>query len=188
MKLFLLDRDGVLVVNRPTNVKSPADIRLIDGAAEAIARLNAHGYAVALCTNQPEIGRGVLSAADVRRVHDGLLAMLAERGARIDKVLCSGSTCRTPRTKPAGGMLREAVAAFGADAADTWFVGDQKDDLQAALHAGCRGVLVRTGLGRKLVAAGLPLYLARTPVYRDLAAAVDARLCSGPCLPAPLPS
>jgi D-glycero-D-manno-heptose 1,7-bisphosphate phosphatase len=43
MPLFLLDRDGVVVVNRPTNVKTPDELVLIPGAAEAIARLSAAG-------------------------------------------------------------------------------------------------------------------------------------------------
>ena len=44
MPLFLLDRDGVVVVNQPTNVKTPDQLALIPGAAEAIARLNGAGY------------------------------------------------------------------------------------------------------------------------------------------------
>ena len=63
MPLFLLDRDGVVVVNRPTNVKTPDELILIPGAAEAIARLNGAGFTVAICTNQPEVARGVLTQA-----------------------------------------------------------------------------------------------------------------------------
>ena len=46
MPLFLLDRDGVVVVNQPTNVKTPDQLALIPGAAEAIARLNGAGFDV----------------------------------------------------------------------------------------------------------------------------------------------
>jgi D-glycero-D-manno-heptose 1,7-bisphosphate phosphatase len=176
MKALLLDRDGVVVVNRPTNIKTPDDIDLIPGVAGAIARLNAAGFKVGLCTNQPEIGRGVMTAAEIERVHRGLNEILAAQGARIDRIHCCGAVVKTPRKKPAGGMLREALAEFGADAAATWFVGDQKDDLQAAFHAGCRGVLVRTGMGTKTLARGLPSYLQPVTVYADLAAAVTAAL------------
>lgn len=78
--------------------------------------------------------------------------------------------------KPSGGVLRMALARFGAAAADTPFVGDQVDDLKAAFHAGCQRVLVRTGLGAKTEAAGLPAYVAPVAIVDDLAAAVDARL------------
>jgi histidinol phosphatase-like enzyme len=46
MKLSLLDRDGVVVVNRPTNIKTPEEIELIEGVPEAIAALNGAGYKV----------------------------------------------------------------------------------------------------------------------------------------------
>ena len=49
MPLFLLDRDGVVVVNRKDNIKTPAGLELIPGAAEAIARLNGAGFDVAIC-------------------------------------------------------------------------------------------------------------------------------------------
>ena len=43
MPLFLVDRDGVVVVNRKDNIKTPAGLQLIAGAAEAIARLQPAG-------------------------------------------------------------------------------------------------------------------------------------------------
>jgi D-glycero-D-manno-heptose 1,7-bisphosphate phosphatase len=176
MKALLLDRDGVLVVNRPTNIKTTNEIELVAGAAEAIGRLNAAGFKVGVCTNQPEIGRGVVPAAAIERVHRGLKELVAARGGRIDLIQCCGGVAKSPRRKPAGGMLREALRTFGADPASTWFVGDQKDDLQAAFYAGCRGVLVRTGMGRKTLAQGLPCYVQPVAVYDDFGAVVTAAL------------
>jgi D-glycero-D-manno-heptose 1,7-bisphosphate phosphatase len=178
MKLCLLDRDGVVVVNRPTNIRTPAEIELIEGAAEAIAALNEAGYRVAICTNQAEIGRGVLTSAQVRRVHDALAAMLQERGATIEQVFCCGTVAKSPFRKPAGGMLRDAMKVFGASPQATFFVGDQKADLQAAFHARCRGILVRTGMGAKTLAQGLPAYLEPVEAADDLAAAVKRVLAS----------
>ncbi len=176
MPLFLLDRDGVVVVNRKDNIKSPAGLVLISGAAEAIARLTAAGIDVAICTNQPEVARGVMSHADLDAVHDALTEMLAAKGARIGRILSCICERKTPRMKPAAGMLREALAHYGAKAAETPFVGDQVDDLKAAFHAGCLRVLVRTGLGRRALEDGLPQYLEPVAVYDDLAAVVDAYL------------
>ncbi len=176
MPLFLLDRDGVVVVNRKDNIKSPAGLALIPGAAEAIARLNEAGFNVAICTNQPEVARGVMSHDALNVVHEALTRMLAAKGARIGRILCCTCERKTPRMKPAAGMLREALADYRARSADTPFVGDQLADLQAAFHAGCRRVLVRTGLGQKALESGLPQYIEPVAVYDDLAAAVDAHL------------
>ena len=125
----------------------------------SIAALNRAGYKVAICTNQAEIGRGVLTVDQVRRIHDALTAMLRARGARIEHVFCCGTLAKSPFKKPAGGMLRDAMKRFGAVPRTTFFVGDQKADLQAAFHARCRAILVRTGMGAKTLAAGLPAYL-----------------------------
>jgi D-glycero-D-manno-heptose 1,7-bisphosphate phosphatase len=176
MPLYLLDRDGVLVVNRSDNIKTAAQIKLIPGSAEAIARLNGAGFDVAICTNQPEVARGAMTHAELEAVHDGLHRMLAAKGARIASVLCCTCERKTPRMKPAPGLLMEALSRFGAEAKDTPFVGDQVDDLKAAFHAGCPRVLVRTGLGRKALEDGLPDWVGPVAVYDDLAAAVDAHL------------
>lgn len=176
MHLCLLDRDGVVVVNRSDNIKRPDQLELIDGAADAIARLNRAGVAVAICTNQPEVGRGAMTRRELDTVHEALQAMLGKRGARVDRIFACTSIFKCPRRKPAAGMLREALAAFDARAGDTPFIGDQSDDLQAAFHAGCRPILVKTGLGRKTLAEGLPAYVAGVGIHADLAEAVAALL------------
>jgi D-glycero-D-manno-heptose 1,7-bisphosphate phosphatase len=176
MAVFLLDRDGVVVVNRRDNIKTPADLELIAGVGPAIARLNQAGVTVAICTNQPEVARGVMTRAELDAVHRALVDRLAAEGATIEHVLSCTAEAKCPRLKPASGMLAEALARYGAVAAETPFVGDQADDLRAAFHAGCRRVLVRTGLGRKTLAEGIPSYVAPVAVHDDLAAAVDAWL------------
>jgi D-glycero-D-manno-heptose 1,7-bisphosphate phosphatase len=176
MPLFLLDRDGVLVVNRPDNIKVPDDLQLIPGSTEAIARLNSAGYVVGMCTNQCEVGRGTVSAGQLQEVHEALQSMLKREGASIDVLLCCTTSMKSPRRKPSGGMLREAIRRFGADPTQTPFVGDQPDDLKAAFHARCRRILVKTGLGRKSLEAGLPTYVAPVEVFEDLSAAVTAEL------------
>jgi D-glycero-D-manno-heptose 1,7-bisphosphate phosphatase len=172
MTLCLLDRDGVVVVNRSDNIKRPGQLVLIDGAAEAIRRLNQAGVTVAVCTNQPEVGRGAMTAAELAAVHEALKARLGEQGAAVDRIFTCTSPFKCPARKPAAGMLREALAAYGARAADTPYVGDQADDLRAAFHAGCRRVLVRTGLGREALAR-LPAWVAPVSVHCNLLAAVQ---------------
>ena len=180
MRLCLLDRDGVVVVNRSDNIKRPEQLVLIDGAAEAIGQLNRAGVAVAICTNQPEVGRGAMTRAELDTVHAALEARLREHGASVDCIFSCTSIFKCPERKPALGMLLEALAAYGANPAETPFIGDQADDLQAAFHAGCLRVLVETGLGRKTLAKGLPGYVAPVAIYADLAEAVQALIARNP--------
>src|SRR5580765_3733134 len=57
MKLAILDRDGVINFDSDQYIKSPSEWRPIPGSIEAIARLNQHGYRIAVATNQSGIGR-----------------------------------------------------------------------------------------------------------------------------------
>jgi hypothetical protein len=47
-----------------------------------------------------------------------------------------------------------------------------------ASRAGCRRVLVETGLGRKTLTDGIPDYVAPVAIHADLAEAVQALLSS----------
>lgn len=172
--LVLLDRDGVLNENRDDYVKSPGELVMLPGAAAAVARLNAAGHRVAVCTNQSAVGRGIISLAMLERIHDALREHLARAGARIDLLLA----CTDPpwaasdRRKPGPGMLQEAMRQFRVAPHDTVMIGDDLVDLQAAARAGIRRILVRTGKGRKTQAAGIPPEVLPVAVHDDLAAAV----------------
>lgn len=182
MRLILLDRDGVLNEDRPDYVKSPDELVMIPGSAAAIARLNAAGIYVAICTNQACIGKGIVSPDMLTRIHDKLRDELARADARIDLLLFAPDPpwAVTDRRKPGPGMLREALAQFRADPAETPFVGDSPGDLEAAKAAGCRRVLVRTGKGRETQAKGLRPDLLPVAVHADLAEAVDHLLGNAP--------
>ena len=180
MKLAMLDRDGVLNEERADFVKHPGEIVMIERAAEAVALLNSAQVKVALVTNQSAVGRGIISADMLERIHARLRNELAAHGGHLDLVL----TCTDPRDgmsgrrKPAPGMLREAMAHFRVNGEDAVMIGDQLRDLLAAQAAGARPVLVRTGKGAALLANGLPHDIFKLSVYDSLHAAVE-RLLAG---------
>jgi D-glycero-D-manno-heptose 1,7-bisphosphate phosphatase len=178
--LILLDRDGVLNQNRDDYVKSPGELVMLPGAAEAVAQLNRAGHRVAVCTNQSAVGRGVISAEMLERIHQALRENLARAGARIDALFA----CTDPpwaasdRRKPGPGMLLEAMRQFRVSPYDCVMIGDDLVDLQAAARANVRRILVRTGKGRRTQAAGIPPEVLPVAVHEDLPAAVAALLGS----------
>lgn len=176
--LVLLDRDGTLNVDRAASVCRPGEFRMIPGAAEAVARLNHAGVRVAVVTNQSAVGRGLLAPETLEHIHARLRAELAAAGAHLDALFWCPDTPdgAGPRRKPAPGMLLEALARFGADAARTPMIGDALRDLQAAAAAGCPRMLVRTGKGAETEAAGLPPDVQPAACFDDLGAAVDSLL------------
>jgi D-glycero-D-manno-heptose 1,7-bisphosphate phosphatase len=176
--LILLDRDGVINHDRPDSVKNPDEFQMIDGSAEAIARLNAARHQVAVITNQSVLGRGIIDQAMLDRILEKMTASLARKKAHIDRLyVCPDPPwAATERRKPEAGMLREAMADFAAKPHQTPFIGDALRDLQAAAKIGCPRLLVRTGKGAKTQSDGLPGEVLPVAVHHDLAAAVDAIL------------
>lgn len=182
--LIMLDRDGVLNEDRPDFVKSPVELKLIAGAAEAVSLFNRAGHKVVVCTNQSCVGRGLIDRAMLERIHAELHAQLSRQAARLDAILVATDTPDSPsaRRKPGPGMLQEALAQFHQRPGDAIYIGDSVTDLQAAKAAGCQRILVRTGKGRateaQWAAQGLPADLRPVLVFDDLRAAADQVLRS----------
>lgn len=173
--MVLLDRDGVLNLDRPDSVKTPDELVLVPGAAEAVARLNAAGILAVVVTNQSVVGRGTISRATLDSIHARLHTLLAEKGARLDAlIVCADAPDKaSERRKPGAGMLREALATFAIEAGEALVIGDARRDLEAGAKLGCRLALVRTGKGAATERDGIPGTLGPVPVYDDLAAAVS---------------
>ena len=182
MKLVMLDRDGVLNEDRADYVKHPGELIMIAGAAGACARLNGAGIKIAVVSNQSAVGRGIISADMLERIHAKLRAELQAAGGRLDLLL----TCPDPpwsaggRRKPAPGMLREALAHFRAAPHEAVMIGDQVHDLRAARAAGVAPVLVRTGKGAETQAQGIPQDILPVSIYDSLSGAVEAMLSTRP--------
>lgn len=186
--LILLDRDGVLnrlvidpehgIIDSPLH---PSQVVLIGGAAEALARLTAAGFRVAVVTNQPAWAKNKTTRANLDAVHEAVLAGVTRAGGRIHSShVCyhraeDGCDCRKPRT----GLLRMAFAKNpGHDPAASWMVGDGVTDVQAGAAMG-----VQTGfLGpRKCDACKLMVERALQPTWwgSDLATFTDYLLSRG---------
>ncbi|HWZ58709.1 MAG TPA: HAD family hydrolase [Gemmatimonadaceae bacterium] len=140
-----LDRDGT-VMHDEHYLADPARVRLIDGAAAAIARLRAAGIAVVIVTNQSGIARGYITAAQYDAVRARLDALLCAAGAPVDGTyhcphhpdVDGPCDCRKPGT----GLYRQAIADLELDAGRTAFVGDRWSDMAAARVFGGLGLLV----------------------------------------------
>jgi len=140
-----LDRDGTLIEDAHY-LADPDGVRLLPGAAAAVALLNRAGVLAVVITNQSGIAQGLLSEAQYARTRARLVELLAADGARIDATYhcphhpsVSGSCdCR----KPATGMYRQAAREHDIVLAQALYVGDRRRDVEPALELGGRGTLV----------------------------------------------
>jgi histidinol-phosphate phosphatase family protein len=138
-----LDRDGTII--RDVNYLSqPEQVELLDGAADAIARINAALVPTVVVTNQSGIGRGYFSVRDYEATEERLHQLLAERGAHIDATYyCPHAPeeqcrCRKPDTL----LFERAAADLDIDLRNALFIGDRFRDIEPAARLGAKGVLV----------------------------------------------
>ena len=146
-RAVFLDRDGVLNCpiirnGRPYPPGSLAEVQILPEAVLALAELKAAGYLLVVVTNQPDVGRGLQTQAQVEAIHDALRAALP-----LDDVfVCyhddlDDCDCR----KPLPGLLLEAAAKHHIMLASSFMIGDRWRDVDAAAGAGCRSVLIDYG-------------------------------------------
>jgi histidinol-phosphate phosphatase family protein len=179
-----LDRDGTIIED-PGYLADADRVRLLPGAAEAIASLNRAGRPAVVVTNQSGIARGLLTREQYLATEQRLDTLLQERGAHLDAhyycphhpQLTGPCTCRKPGIE----LFVRAAEDLGLDLQASWWVGDRVRDVLPAEAVGGRGLLVLTGDGVKEAA---------TPeadgfrIVRDLSAAVELILAA----PLPFPA
>lgn len=154
---IFLDRDGT--ITREVNLlHRPEQLELIEGAAEAIRRINASGYLAVIVTNQPVIARNLCSIEELELIHATLETMLGREHAYVNaiyycphhpdsgypeerreyKIKCE---CR----KPAPGMLLQAAKDWNIDLSRSYMIGDSLRDVQAGDNAHVKqSVLIAT--------------------------------------------
>jgi HAD superfamily hydrolase (TIGR01662 family) len=142
-KAVLFDRDGTLVVDVPYN-SDPGRVALMPGARRAVARVRDAGLRVGVVTNQSGVARGKITQQEVEDVHRRIEDLI---GPVDTWAVCThgrdeGCSCR----KPASGLIYEAASALGLPPSSCAVVGDIGTDVDAALTAGARAVLVPTPL------------------------------------------
>ena len=176
-KLVILDRDGVINQDSSDFVKSADEWIPLDGSILAIAALSKAGFTVAIASNQSGLARGLFGQAALDTMHEKLHGLVSAAGGRVDRiVVCphgpgDGCDCR----KPKAGMLYEIARHYAVSLHGVPIIGDSLRDLQAAVAARARPILVRTGNGQQ-TAEKLPAELAEIDVYENLAAAATALL------------
>lgn len=142
---LFLDRDGTIIADEHY-LGDPERVRLLPGAARAIARANAAGVPVIVVTNQSGIGRGYITETEYALVAARMNETLATHGAHVDATYycphapSSDEACEC--RKPGLGMYRAAAAAHGLDLVGSAYIGDKWRDVEPALATNGLGILV----------------------------------------------
>jgi D-glycero-D-manno-heptose 1,7-bisphosphate phosphatase len=148
-KCVFLDRDGT--INKFNGfITKPEDFELIDGAAEAIKKINSLGYLAIVITNQPVIARGEVDFETLDLIHMKMETDLGKQGAYIDDLFyCphhpdKGFPGERPEykidcdcRKPKPGLILKAAEKYNIDLLQSYMVGDDMRDVNAGKNAGC---------------------------------------------------
>ena len=147
-RAIFLDRDGTLNEDSRDYIKNLAEFRLFRETLPALKMLHAAGYLLIIITNQSALARGLITEAELRRIHTYLKGEVQKAAAEItDIYICphhpdENCDCRKPKI---ANVLR-AVEEHDIDCQRSYFIGDSIKDIQTGQRAGCHTVLVETGI------------------------------------------
>ena len=140
-----LDLNGTLV--EPLKPERLADLMVIPGVIEAVARLSAAGFVCPVVTVQSRIAKGLFSAADFEAWFARFAIALARHGATVvGPYVCPHRFAEPcPCKKPNRLLYDRAAMEHDIDSLRSVVIGDSPDDVRAASRLGAKGCLVRTG-------------------------------------------
>jgi D-glycero-D-manno-heptose 1,7-bisphosphate phosphatase len=168
---IFLDRDGVLIENCPSYVRSWGDVQVLPRALSALERANRAPYKIVIITNQSAVGRGLISLENAWEINRRLVSVIEQAGGRIDGVFMCPHTpqdqCECRKPKP--GLILEAERALSLDLSRSVMIGDALGDIKAGQAAQVgRTVLVRTGLGTAQLASPHPKSITPSFIFDDI--------------------
>jgi len=148
-----LDRDGT-IIEHVHYLRDPADVKLVDGAGEALRMFHEHGFVCIVVTNQSAIGRGMLIEAELVVIHEVMVNLLEDEGVSLDGIYHCPEKPRTegdrlavdhPDRKPGPGMLIRAADELDISLSESFMVGDMLSDVYAGRNAGVRASVLIKG-------------------------------------------
>jgi len=142
-KFLFLDRDGVINDDIGTYILNEGMLHLKEGAIAAMAKASVNGWIVNICTNQPGIGKGLMSHFDLDLIHSRIRKEVEDNNGRLGEIIycihARGSSC--PNRKPEAGMLFHLAKEYQMteeEIKNSWLVGDHVRDYKASQLFGCK--------------------------------------------------
>jgi len=146
-KIILIDRDGVINVKAPKGeyIESWNAFKWIDDTVYSMKKLSRDGFSFIVITNQAGVARGIVSKAELTRIHMLMAEKLKNEGVKVlDIYVCphhwdDDCECR----KPKAGLFNKIAEDHLLRMDKTLYIGDDIRDYQAAYNAGCGSVFIR---------------------------------------------
>lgn len=145
---IFLDRDGVLNRDITPYLARLDQLEIFPYTVDALERLHQAGFDMYVASNQQGVALGITDAAELEAITEAIQAPLRARGFEIRKFYYCiwHDREKHPWRKPSPGMLLAAAEEFGFDPTGAFMIGDKWTDIEAGSRAGCRPLLVHTGV------------------------------------------
>lgn len=156
-KAIFLDRDGTLNED-PGYLGNPEQVILLPTVGEALNILkNQLNFLLIVVSNQSGVARGLITEEDVKKVNSRINELLSEYHVKIDEFFYCPThpdfnsidecKCRKPSPK----MIIDASEKFNIDLKLSYLIGDNISDIESAINAGCKSILVKSGYGMETI-------------------------------------
>lgn len=145
---LFLDRDGVLNVDVAPYVRSLDQLQIFPWTVPTLKKLHEAGFDMYVISNQQGVALGITPPEVLDGVTEAIQSACQKEGFEIRKFYyCTAHDGQAhPWRKPNPGMIYAAAEEFGFDPAGVFLIGDWWKDIAAARAAGCRPLLVMSGV------------------------------------------
>jgi histidinol-phosphate phosphatase family protein len=139
----IFDRDGTLI-DLVHHLIDPERVVFKSDLVQALKLLQGFNFNFGMITNQSVIGRGLAPASIVDKINMLIQDFLKAHGIKMDFMYTcphlpeDGCTCRKPQPE----LGHRAAQEFGILLERSYFVGDQKSDLNFGKALNCRVVQI----------------------------------------------
>jgi D-glycero-D-manno-heptose 1,7-bisphosphate phosphatase len=144
---LFLDRDGVINQDKPDSyIFNSSEFIFYDGVLNALNYFAKRFGHIVVVTNQRGVGRGLMTEASLRDIHDGMLKEIEAAKGRIDKIYyCITNDNEDPNRKPNPGMAFQAKKDFPEiNFSRSLVIGNNMSDMQFGRNAGMHTVFLKT--------------------------------------------
>lgn len=143
-KCILLDRDGVLNVERGDYVFEERDFEIPKDVPDGLKKLKSKGFKLVVVTNQGGISKGLYTSEKVLKFHS-LLQKIS--GNSLDFLLYAPwhkDQSKSLSSKPGTLMMERGLALANANPSESWLIGDAERDLIAGKLVSVKTILIPT--------------------------------------------
>ncbi|MGQ0737752.1 MAG: HAD-IIIA family hydrolase [Bacteroidota bacterium] len=144
---IFIDRDGVINHEKKDGyILNWDEFRFYDGVKETFHKISSKFGKVVVVSNQRGVGRGLMTEAGLKDIHERMQAEIETAGGRIDKIYyCSSTDNKHPDRKPNPGMAFHARRDFpGIDLSRSMMIGNKLSDMLFARNASMYSVFAAT--------------------------------------------